>query len=162
MNPVTEKVLQRLSYERLLLTPRLRPQKKRITLEEVIEAGKAEPRIYLVLPAILIHNPKIIYRVDKDLKGYPKVKELLKHIYEQKYAGKKYFGMEVKEYLQNAKGYKKYLDNRRSKNKLITKTFRFSNADVEMLNSLTEKLETGSYTATIRVLLREKSLVLSL
>jgi len=157
---ITERVLQRLSYEKLLITTHIRAQKKRITLNDILEAGRDEPLVYAVLPAILLYNSKIIYNVAKDLKRYPKIQDMIERLFDEKYVKKKFFGIEVRKCQSLARNYKSYLDHLKSKTKYLTKTFRFSQADMEMLKSLTKKLETGGFTQTLRLLLKEKTAVL--
>jgi len=160
MTPVTEKVLQRLNYETLLYSTQIRSQRKRITLPEILEAGKEEPRVYAVLPSIVLYNPNIIFKLKRDLKNHPKVQEFSENLFNEKYTKKKFFGIEMEKCQSLAKNYKQYLDLKKSQTKYITRTFRFSASDLEMLKDLTKKLETGGYTETIRMLLREKSLTL--
>lgn len=139
MKPVTEKVLARLTFERLLAVNPIHPRRTRITLDEVLEAGKEESHILQILPAILLYKPQIIRGVVKD-KRVEKLKR----------------GAEEGEPRQIAETFKQFLDRKKTGQKSLTVTFRMAPEDIERLKRLTHELQTGSVSETIRLLARER------
>lgn len=157
MKPVTERVLQRLGFERLLFLGGLRPKRLRITLPEIMEAGIEKPRIFIVLPAVLLHNPKIIYRLERDLPRYPelrRVRELL-DLNEGTF-----LGMEVRKCAQAAETYRRYLQYKKEGQKSLMMNLRLSPQDAENLRAVSHMLGVNNISETIRVLLREKAVQL--
>lgn len=69
MEKLTIKVLERLIYEGLLVHNQLKGRRWRIQLEDMLFAGKEEPRILELLPAIVLYRPTMIWRLKKDLKN---------------------------------------------------------------------------------------------
>jgi len=157
MNPVTEKVIKRLAYENLLMTQGIDPQRKKINLAEVIQAAKEEPRIYEVLPAIILYKPTIIKGLLKDLPRYPKIKKFVDNLFETKTKETRSFGIDKKDCLQRALTFKKYLDYKRKQQKSRTWTLRLAPKDLELLKKLTHQLQKKSVAETIRSLVQEKA-----
>ena len=142
MKPVTEKVLQRFGYEHLLMIAGLRPRRLRVTLPEIMEAAKEEPRILGVLPAILRYNPKIIYRLKQDLPRYPELKKL-------------------DSASESAEAYRRYLQSKKETQKSLTMNLRLAPQEVQMLRDVSNYLQIDNLSETIRVLLREKAIELN-
>ncbi len=157
MKPETEKVLQRLSFEKLLVSTGVVPQRKRITLADVLTAGKEEPRALMVLPAIFLCKKSIIYRFDLDLKKNPSLRDSLQKIFiEKKKGNRHFFGMDIAECERLAQHFKTYLDHKRSKQRSLMRSFRFSQDDISRLKTLTQQMKTGGLSETIRKLVHEK------
>ncbi len=161
MRPVTEKVLQRLAYERLLLASHAQPQRSPITLEEFLEAAKEDPRIYSALAAILIYKPKIFRGLEKDLKRHPEIREFVAELFLDAGPRKKLFGHDKAFYQKAARTFKDYLDAQKAGKKTRSLLLRVSEEDLERLQKLTTALGTGSVSETIRALAREKENALS-
>lgn len=157
MKLVTEKVLQRFGYERLFLISGLIPRRVRVTLPEIMEAGKEEQRIFATLPAVLLHNPKIIYHLDRDLPRFPALRRIGELL------GKKeglFFGVPVKECVKAEETYRRHLQLKRGKQKSLMMNLRLSPQDAENLRAVSHMLGVNNISETIRVLLREKALQL--
>ena len=158
MKPVTEKVLQRFGYERLLPLGGLRPRRLRVTLTEIMEAGKEEPRILTALPAVLLHHPKIIHRLDKDLPRYPALKGV------GSLSGKSggtFLGVEINQCIRTAGTYRRYLQAKKETQKSLTMNLRLAPREAEMLRDVSRWLQINNASETIRVLLRQKAIELN-
>lgn len=156
MRPVTEKVIQRLAHENLLIPKNIRPRRRQITLEDILEAGKEEPRIYEVLPAVLLYKPTMIKGLYKDLKRYPQIEDFAKHLFVNVKEKNNLFGIDKEECVKAALTFKQYLDRKRISQKSRTMTLRLAVEDIERLKKLTQIIKTRSVSETIRFLAREK------
>lgn len=157
LSPTTQKVLSRLSYEKLLITTHsLTPQRVKISLENALEAAKEEPRIYATLPAIILNKPSIFSRpklreqVKKNQKINKKIQNLLK--------GEKgnFFDIDATECIQLATTFEKYLATKRKKQKALTMNLRLSEGDYLKLKEITKYLQSSGLSETIRNLVEEK------
>ena len=157
MNAVTEKVLQRLNYERLLMTGGLSPKRTRISLPEVMQAAEEEPRIHEVLPAIVVHRPQIISRLEKEIQPYPELIRARQDFFFGRKRGA-FYGIEWTECVKAATTFKNYLNRKRAVQKSTMMTLRVSPADLEMLRRLKEKTGARSVSAAILQLARERML----
>lgn len=162
MKPNTHKVLQRLAYQHLLLVSGILPRRRRITLRELLEAGVEEPRVFQVLPAILLHNPKILYRITQDLPKHRSIKKILDCLNDPASSKAEFFGIPVRECRQTAQNYGVYLQSRRRGNRQRLFNLRLNEEDWRQLHQLSETLGTGNHSETIRSLIREKCLLTAL
>ena len=162
MRPITEKVLQRLSHEKLLLVSHTQAQRSVISLEDFLEAAKEEPRIYSALAAILLYKPKIFRGFEKSLRKYPEIKTFVDELFLESKPKKKMFDHDKAFYQKGARTFKAFLDSQKTGKKSRSLFLRVSEEDLERLQKLTEVLKTGSISETIRSLAREKEQKLSL
>ncbi len=156
MNPVTEKVIQRLTYEHLLIAASLNPRRNRITLDQILEAAKEEPRIYQVLPAIILYKPQMVKGLAKDLKRYPYIRDFANSLFATEAQKKKFFGIPIEDCRKGAQTYRKFLESKKTKQKSRTLTLRLSADDKERLRFLASQLGVRSVSETIRLLAIEK------
>lgn len=63
-DPRFEKTMGTLVRLRLLTHPRIRPYRGVVTLEDALWAGELEPRVYELLPAVLLRRPKVFPNVE--------------------------------------------------------------------------------------------------
>lgn len=76
---VTQKVIERFVYEGLLLHNQYIGRRWRITLGDVLEAGKAEPRVWELLPGIILYRPTLLFQLQRDLKHYTDLTKLIQN-----------------------------------------------------------------------------------
>ena len=155
MKKTTEKVLQRLAYERLLLVHGIEPQRKKITLQDYLEAARDELRLYEVLPAILMYRPSIISQVNHDLKKFPDIKKFADELFDEKSRDTAFYGIPAKECRKAALTYHQYLQTRQKQNKYRLFNLRLGDEDWERLTSLTRTLGTQNHSKTIRQLIEK-------
>lgn len=74
----TQRVLERLVYEGLLVHNQYEGRRWRLTLATLLEAGQREPRILEILPGMLLHRPHLVYRLRQELPRFPDLAELLR------------------------------------------------------------------------------------
>ncbi|HBF12205.1 MAG TPA: hypothetical protein DDW49_02250 [Deltaproteobacteria bacterium] len=156
MNPTTQHVLERLNYEKVLLTSGVIPRRKRVTLDEIFNAALEEPRIYEVLPAILMYRPQVIHRQDRDRKKYPELAKAMKNFFNPEKLPQSFYGVDMQDCLKTALRYRQFLSENASKRKSRTLTLRLGIEDLERLKRLTQRLHTKGVSETIRLLAREK------
>lgn len=161
MKNTFDKVLQRLSFEKLLIVSHLSPKRVRITLKDAVEASVAEPRILITLPAILLYKKTILAKADWQIYDYPKLKELVQNLFTLA-PNKKFKKIEIFEFQQAAYRFKKFLDLKRSQQQSIARTFRLYQKDIEFLDRLSQNLNLKGHSQTLRHLIREKALTLGL
>lgn len=156
MKPLTQRVLERLNYEKLLITPALQARKLRITLEEMLEAAREEPRIHAVIPALVLLKPAALYRLAKDLERHPEVRDFTEGLFQGKGRLKKFFGLEARDCEKAAENYRRFLLHKQSKTKFKTFTFRLADEDASRLKRVSEKMGKNNLSETIRSLVAEK------
>lgn len=156
MKPITQKILERLNYEKLLITPGLYPRKVRITLDEMLEAAEEEARIYTTIPALILFKPTAIYRLAKDLEKQPNVKDFMKNMFQAKLRPKKFLGIDAQDCVNVAENYRRYLLHKKLKTKFKTFTFRLAEEEVNQLKKLSVKIGKNNLSDTIRTLVAEK------
>lgn len=156
MKPATQRVLERLNYEKLLMTPALHPRKLRINLEELLEAAQEEPRVYVAIPALILMKPGAIHRLNKDLVKYPEIKEFVADLFKDKKGPKKFFAVDAQDCRNAAENYRRYLNYKKSKTKFKTFTFRLAEDEVYQLKKVSEKIGKMNLSDTIRNLVAEK------
>ncbi|MDO8519670.1 MAG: hypothetical protein Q7T11_05865 [Deltaproteobacteria bacterium] len=159
MKPVTEKVLQRFGYERVLLLSGITHRRVRITLPEIMEAGVEKPRVFIVLPAVLLHKPGIIYRLERDLPRYPELRRVREIM--EKNEGT-FLGMEIRKCAQAAQTYRRYLRHKRENQKSVTMNLRLSPEEAQMLQEVSQGLQIKNASETLRALVRLKATELNL
>lgn len=75
-----QRVLERLVFEGLLIHNRYEGRRWRVTLSNLMEAGAVEPRVWELLPGILLHRPSLIFRVQRDLRELPELQNLMQRL----------------------------------------------------------------------------------
>ena len=157
MRPITEKVLQRLVFEKLILATQITPIRKKITLEEFLQAAEEEPRIYSALTAILLYKPQIFKNLFGDLKKHPEISKFVDELFLEKNPHAKLFGHDKAFYQKSARTFREYLEksklSQNTKDKVLS--VRLYERDMDHLQKLTEKLGTRSYGETIRHLINQ-------
>lgn len=156
MKPITQKVLERLNYEKLLITPGLYPRKLRITLDEMLEAAHEEARIYTTIPALILFKPAAIYQLSKALEKQVEVREFVKNMFQAKLRPKKFFGIDAQDCVNVVENYRRFLLHKKFKTKFKTFTFRLAEDEVNQLKKLSEKIGKKNLSDTIRTLVAEK------
>lgn len=78
--PTTQRVIERLVYEGLLLHNQWTGRRWRVTLADLLRAGDSEPRVWGLLPGILLHRPTMIFRLRHDLPSCPELTTLLRRL----------------------------------------------------------------------------------
>ena len=155
MSSVLDKVLQRFHYERVLISD-VTPKRLRVTLEESLTAAKEDQRVFIVLPAILLFKPKILYKLYRDMERFSEIVEFTKTLFSE-HPRKKFHGIPIEIFQKTARDYKAYLDQKKSKEKSFVRTFRFTKKDIDLLEKLTEFLGMTGRSQTLRHLIREKA-----
>ncbi len=113
MDLTTQKVLERLNYEKILLSAGITPHRNKITLSDVMHSTQAEPRIYQILPALLTYKPQAIYRYERDLKKFPELENFTHSFFNEKNRPKFFYGIETQDCLKAAQIYKRFLDQKK-------------------------------------------------
>ena len=157
MNPTTAKVLQRLAYEKLLLVSGGIARKCRISLTDLMQAGAEEPRIYAVLPALLLHKPKILFNIKRDLKTQPALSRTVDRLFHSHGKKQPFHGIPAEECQRAALTFQNYLQNARRSNRSRLFNLRLNEQDWERLGILSATLGTNNHSETIRRLIHEKT-----
>lgn len=155
MHPTTQKVLERLIYERLLISSDVSPRRSKIFLDDILFSAGEEPRIYSVLPAVILYKPSVISKLKKDLPRFPKIQKFCEELFAPGHP-KKFFSAPAEECQKNAVRFRDFLNHKKNQNKSTMRTFRFSKQDLELLETLSQRLHVGNLSETLRLLLREK------
>ena|SRR3990167_5076695 len=155
MDPITQKVLQRLNYEKLLITTGLHPRRTRITLDEILHTAEYEPRVGEVLPGLIVFKPTAIARLNRDLPAYAKLKQLADNLFNEKQRPREFMGIPTTDCAKAALVFKNYREAKKAKQKSQTITLRLSARDYQQLTELSRKMSQG-YSETIRRLVEEK------
>ncbi len=150
MNAIVEKVLERLSYERLLLASQLTPKRRRITLEDIFKAGKTEPRVLQTLPAILLYKPSILRGLEKDLKVYPALTEFVETLFSAKPKQPSFLNVDIADCRKTAMAFRNYLKTVREKRRSRLFNFRLNEEDLAHLQLLSKKMGIENYSELIR------------
>lgn len=132
MTTVTQKVLERLIYEGLLVHNQLKGRRWRIQLEDMLLAGKEEPRILELLPAIVLYRPTMIWRLKKDLKN--QVPPLFTDD-----APKEWMGIPIETLRKQAQLVQKIMVHRQSKQHWRNINIRVTESDLERLSALAQQ-----------------------
>lgn len=132
MTTVTQKVLERLIYEGLLVHNQLKGRRWRIQLEDMLRAGKEEPRILELLPAIVLYRPTIIWRLKKDLKN--QVPPLFTDD-----APQEWMGIPIETLHKQAQLIQKLMTHRQSKQHWRNINIRVTESDLERLSALAQQ-----------------------
>lgn len=156
MKPITEKILERLNYEKLLVTPGLAARKVRITLPEMLEAAREEPRIYTTIPALLVFKPAVIYRGMRDMEKQGEILKFVQDLFQPNKRAEYFFGIDAQDCVNVAENYRRYLLHKKSKTKFKTFTFRLAEEEVDQLKKLSQKMGKRNLSDTLRTLVAEK------
>lgn len=157
MNPNTEKVLQRLVYEGLLISDDFTPQKRRITLEDTLLAGREEPRVLEVLPAMILFKPSILKGLEKDLKKNPEIFKFVAAVREGRTPKPTFLGLDSKDCFKAAEHFQRRLRAKKLGQKSLVLNLRLSAEDFENLKKVTRSLNSKSLSETLRQLVAEKA-----
>lgn len=76
----TQRVLERLVFEGLLIHNRYTGRRWRVTLSDLLEAGTVEPRVLELLPGILLHRPSLIFRGQRAKRESSELQTLLQRL----------------------------------------------------------------------------------
>jgi hypothetical protein len=150
----TQKVLERLGYERLLNLGGLRSKRRRITFEEAMLAAKEEPRILEVLPALLRFRPTILQGAKRELKRNPELNRLVQNLFETQ--KKEFSGIPIEDCRRAAISFQKYLQEKKNRQRHRLFNFRLNDQDWERLEALSRHIGTGNHSETLRRLIAEK------
>lgn len=138
MTGVTQKVLERLIYEGLLVHNQLNGRRWRVQLGDVLRAGKEEPRVLELLPAILIHRPTLIWRLQKDLKEQIALTKLIQTLFADD-APKSWMGIPIETLRKQTQLIQKLASHRQSKQHWRNINIRVTEADLERLTALAQQ-----------------------
>lgn len=156
MDPTTQKVLQRLNYEKFLYTTGVQPQRKRITLEEMFHAAKYEPRIAEILPGLLLFKPTAIAKLKRDIPHYAQLRQVTENLFNEKQRPREFMGIPTADCAKAALIFKNYLEAKKAKQKSRTITLRLSPTNYQKLTELSQKMGQG-YSEIVRKLIEEKN-----
>ena len=154
--------MQRLLYEGLLLSDQFLPRKTKIQLEEVLLAGREEPRVFEVLPAIILHKPGFLNGLKKDLKRHPEIRQFVQALEAGQTPRRQFFGLETADCLKAADHFQRRLRAKKIKQKSLVLNLRISLEDRKNLKALTDALNKRSFSETIRSLVSAKTIELGL
>jgi hypothetical protein len=146
-----EKVIQRLLYEGYLHNTRLKPAKRQISLNEVLTAGKQEPRILELLPGLILIEPKTIRNIERDLPQHPEVQEAIKNVSKEK-MDSKFLEIPIADCVKQAKIIRTIYDRKKRGNRSKNLNLRVSEEDIRKLERLSRKLG-KTKSETVRYLL---------
>lgn len=149
MDPITQQVLERFNYEKILYTTGLAPRRKRIYLADVFHAIPYETRIAQVLPGLLVFKPTAITNGRKDLVHYPQLQKMTQNLFNEAKRPREFMGIPTEECAKAALAFKNYLEAKKIKQKSRTITLRLSPMDYTKLTTLSKKRGWG-YSETIR------------
>jgi len=161
MNLITEKVIQRLVYEGLLFSNEIQGRKRPIKLEEVLMAGRDEPRTLEVLPALLLHRPTAIRDLKKSLKNHPEIDGFIRQMKLGKVTRTKFLGLEAADCLKHAQHFEHCLRETNNTRKSQVFNLRISPEEFAILQKLTRTLNQKGLSETVRYLIRETEQKLS-
>lgn len=138
MTGVTQKALERLIYEGLLAHNQLKGRRWRIQLRDLLQAGREEPRIFELLPAILIHRPTLIWRLHKDLKEHATLMKFTQTLFTDD-APKTWMGIPIETLRKQTQLVQKLLSHRQSKHHWRNINIRVTESDLERLSILAQQ-----------------------
>lgn len=156
--PLTDtltRVLERFIYEGLLIHNRITGRRRRITLDDVLNAGNEEPRILEILPAILRLRPTIIHKSLYSLRHHPTLKRLIDHLNLPE--GKMSWQGIPEQTFRKQEGLlrqKLYADRQKTKSHLFN--LRLSTADMEALDALSKRTGIRNKSDLIRSIIHNK------
>ena len=159
MKRVTLKVLQRLAYENLLLAAGTEPRRRRMTLSDLLEGAREEPRFYQALPTILQYKPSILTGLEKDLLKHPGLKRKAEAVLAGDSNAKDFFGIPAEDCRRSAAAYQCYLDFKRRRNRTHLFNLRLNGQDLESLKKLSRSLHLNNLSETVRHLIHERTLL---
>lgn len=138
MMTVTQKVVERLIYEGLLAHNQFKGRRWRMQLADMLHAGQEEPRILELLPAIIMHRPTIIWRLQKDLKGHTQLVQLITTLFTTD-APKTWMGIPIETLRKQALLVQKIIEHRQSKQHWRNINIRVTESDLERLSALAQQ-----------------------
>lgn len=149
---IAEHVLERFVYEGLLLHNRIQGQRRRIRLEEVLEAGRQEPRILELLPAVLRLRPSIIAHAKRDLKKFLELKKLAENL-DSENAPAQWHEIPIETFRMHENRLRQFWQHQRRKTRWKNINIRVSEKDLERLNQIALKQGHGNKSEAIRKLI---------
>lgn len=138
MTTTTQKVLERLIYEGLLVHNQLKGRRWRIQLGNMFRAGQEEPRVLELLPAILIHRPTLIWRLQKDLKEQVALTKLIQTLFTDD-APKSWMGIPIETLRKQTQLIQKLISHRQSKQHWRNINIRVTETDLDRLATLAQQ-----------------------
>lgn len=150
--PATEKVIERLVHEGALFHNRIQGRRRRITLAEAIEAGREEPRVFEIIPALLLVKPGIFSKLKRDLCKHCQLKKLVENFDTGK-APASWRGIPFTELKKQQKNLYRLWQSRHQKTKWRALYLRVSDEDVTRLEKLAARKGHYNKSETIRELI---------
>lgn len=138
MTDVAQKVLERLIYEGLLAHNQLRGRRWRIQLKDMLQAGREEPRILELLPAIILHRPTLIWRLQKSLKEQTALMKLTQTLFTE-VAPKMWMEIPIETLRRQAQLVQKLVAHRQSKQHWRNINIRVTESDLDRLALLAQQ-----------------------
>lgn len=135
----TQKVLERLVYEGLLLHNQYTGRRWRMRLDDVIEAGAAEPRIWELVPGILLHRPSLLSHRQRDLPRHAELARLIRH-FTTLPSSTTWQGLPIGDLRKTATRIAQLTTQRRRTQKWRNLNLRVSEEDLATLNQLAQTL----------------------
>ena len=155
MNPITEKVVQRLAYERLLLVSGITPRRRPITFRELIAAADEEPRVLAVLPAIVQNKPRMVHHLVRGLGEKPELRKWIEAVFDPKRIVKNRSGITAEECRRIAQAYQNYRRMARRTHRDRLFNLRLNEEDWRALQDLAVRSKTRNLSDLIRRLIHE-------
>ena len=126
-----QKTMGRLVYEKLLTHTEILPSKNFVTLSDALWAGEIEPRIYELLPAIVLKRPKLFIQIEKPPEDLRKILVDIRN----REANQPFRGIPPKDYL-------KWIPRigQRNKTPTVSRTFRLQGSDLDKIKKIRKKL----------------------
>ncbi|GEM_PF-5697672 len=134
----TERVIERLVYEGLLVHNQYRGRRWRVTLADLLAAGRSEPRILEVLPGILLHRPTVLYRGERDLRASPELQKLLRDLHSAA-PTTRWRGLPMQDLRHAADRIAQLQRHQRSKGRWRNINIRVSEVDLQRLDALAKR-----------------------
>lgn len=152
MNEQTKKTIARLCHEGLLFTNDVVPRRLRVTLPNLFAAAKEEPRVYAVIPALILHKLGIIFKFKRDCAKFAQEINQAKKILDPAAKEKYFFGIDKQECQRIAQRFGESLARRRQKQHSSTVTFRLKPEDLGCLRRIAKTLNLTGVSQVIRYL----------
>ena len=150
----TQRVLERLIYEGILFHNQFQGRRWPLELKDYLEAGRQEPRILEVLPAILKLRPNIIRHWKRDLPKYSQLNTLVKQI-DQPGAPKLWKSIPIQNFRQQLEHLNKLWEFNKRKNRFRNLNLRVSEEDLRKLEELSRRLGQPNKSEIVRDLIQK-------
>lgn len=130
-----QRVLERFVFEGLLIHNRYEGRRWRVTLSDLMEAGAVEPRVWELLPGILLHRPSLIFRGQRALREFPDLQNLLQRL-PLASSGEMWRGLPLTDLRRAADRIAQLQQHRRSRQRWRNINIRVSEEDLERLQRI--------------------------